>query len=140
MAERAKIQLTNLFDPREDVTMYIKGRNLVSGMPEQIEISETEIFEAVEDEISAIIEAIKTVLEETPPELVGDIYENGVLMAGGGAMLGGLRKLVEHTLKVRCVVAKDAMNCVAKGTAIAFKNIDNLLDGFENIAIYQYQA
>ena len=140
MAERAKIQLTNLFDPREDVTMYIKGRNLVSGMPEQIEISETEIFEAVEDEISDIIEAIKTVLEETPPELVGDIYENGVLMAGGGAMLGGLRKLVEHTLKVRCVVAKDAMNCVAKGTAIAFKNIDNLLDGFENIAIYQYQA
>ena len=140
MAERAKIQLTNLFDPREDVTMYIKGRNLVSGMPEQIEISETEIFEAVEDEISDIIEAIKTVLEETPPELVGDIYEKGVLMAGGGAMLGGLRKLVEHTLKVRCVVAKDAMNCVAKGTAIAFKNIDNLLDGFENIAIYQYQA
>ena len=140
MAERAKIQLTNLFDPREDVTMYIKGRNLVSGMPEQNEISETEIFEAVEDEISDIIEAIKTVLEETPPELVGDIYENGVLMAGGGAMLGGLRKLVEHTLKVRCVVAKDAMNCVAKGTAIAFKNIDNLLDGFENIAIYQYQA
>ena len=79
MAERAKIQLTNLFDPREDVTMYIKGRNLVSGMPEQIEISETEIFEAVEDEISDIIEAIKTVLEETPPELVGDIYENGVI-------------------------------------------------------------
>ena len=84
MAERAKIQLTNLFDPREDVTMYIKVRNLVSGMPEQIEISETEIFEAVEDDISDIIEAIKTVLEETPPELVGDIYENGVLMAGGG--------------------------------------------------------
>ena len=76
-----------------------------------------------------------------PKQIVAlDIYENGVLMAGGGAMLGGLRKLVEHTLKVRCVVAKDAMNCVAKGTAIAFKNIDNLLDGFENIAIYQYQA
>lgn len=72
--------------------------------------------------------------------MVGDIYENGVLMAGGGAMLGGLRKLVEHTLKVKCVVAKDALNCVAKGTAIAFKNVDNLLDGFENIAIYQYQS
>ena len=67
-------------------------------------------------------------------------HGSATAMAGGGAMLGGLRKLVEHTLKVRCVVAKDAMNCVAKGTAIAFKNIDNLLDGFENIAIYQYQA
>lgn len=138
MAERTKIRLTNLFNPRSDSTMYVKGRNLVSGMPQQIEISETEIFEAIRDEISDIIEAIRTVLEETPPELVGDIYEKGVLMAGGGSMLGGLRKLVENTLNVKCVVAKDAMNCVAKGTAIAFKNVNNLLDGFENIAIYQY--
>lgn len=139
MAEQAKIQLTNLFDPREDVTMSIKGRNLVSGMPEKIEISEVEIFSAIEDEVMGMIEAIKKVLEETPPELVGDIYENGVLLAGGGSMLGGFRRLVEHTLKVKCVVAKDALNCVAKGTAIAFKDVDNLLDGFENIAIYQYQ-
>ena len=61
-----------------------------------------------------------------------------VLMAGGGAMLGGLRKLVERTLQVKCVVAKDAVHCVAKGTAIAFRNMDTLLDGFENIAVYQF--
>ena len=91
--------------------------------------------EAVEDVVADIIEAIKTVLEETPPELVGDIYENGVLMAGGGAMLGGLRKLVERTLQVKCVVAKDAIHCVAKGTAVAFRKMDTLLDGFENIAV-----
>ena len=95
-AERVKIEMTNLYDPRTDVTMWVKGRNLVSGLPEMREISELEIFEAVEDVVADIIEAIKTVLEETPPELVGDIYENGVLMAGGGAMLGGLRKLVER--------------------------------------------
>ena len=132
-AERVKIEMTNLYDPRADVTMW------VSGLPEMREISELEIFEAVEDVVADIIEAIKTVLEETPPELVGDIYENGVLMAGGGAMLGGLRKLVERTLQVKCVVAKDAIHCVAKGTAIAFRKMDTLLDGFENIAVYQFK-
>ena len=138
-AERLKIEMTNLYDPRAGVTSWVKGRNLVSGLPEMQEISELEIFEAVEDVIADIIEAIKTVLEETPPELVGDIYENGVLMAGGGAMLGGLRKLVERTLQVKCVVAKDAIHCVAKGTAIAFRKMDTLLDGFENIAVYQFK-
>ena len=138
-AEQVKIEMTNLYDPRADVTTWIKGRNLVSGLPEMREVSELEIFEAVEDVIADIIEAIKTVLEETPPELVGDIYENGVLMAGGGAMLGGLRKLVERTLQVKCVVAKDSLHCVAKGTAIAFRKMDTLLDGFENIAVYQFK-
>ena len=126
-AERIKIELTNLYDPREDITAWVKGRNLVSGMPEMVEISEVELFEAVEDEIAEILEAIKLVLEETPPELVGDIYENGVLLAGGGAMLSGLRKLIERTLQVKCVIAKDSLHCVAKGTAIAFRKMNHLL-------------
>ena len=138
-AERIKIELTNLYDPREDITAWVKGRNLVSGMPEMAEISEVELFEAVEDEIAEILEAIKLVLEETPPELVGDIYENGVLLAGGGAMLSGLRKLIERTLQVKCVIAKDSLHCVAKGTAIAFRKMNHLLDGFENVAVYQFQ-
>ena len=138
-AERIKIEFTNLYDPREDITAWVKGRNLVSGMPEMVEISEVELFEAVEDEIAEILEAIKLVLEETPPELVGDIYENGVLLAGGGAMLSGLRKLIERTLQVKCVIAKDSLHCVAKGTAIAFRKMNHLLDGFENVAVYQFQ-
>lgn len=138
-AERIKIELTNLYDPREDITAWVKGRNLVSGMPEMVEISEVELFEAVEDEIAEILEAIKLVLEETPPELVGDIYENGVLLAGGGAMLSGLRKLIERTLQVKCVIAKDSLHCVAKGTAIAFRKMNHLLDGFENVAVYQFR-
>ena len=138
-AERIKIELANLYDPREDITAWVKGRNLVSGMPEMVEISEVELFEAVEDEIAEILEAIKLVLEETPPELVGDIYENGVLLAGGGAMLSGLRKLIERTLQVKCVIAKDSLHCVAKGTAIAFRKMNHLLDGFENVAVYQFQ-
>jgi rod shape-determining protein MreB len=138
-AEKIKFELTNLYDPRENRTLFAKGRNLVSGMPEQVEISELDVFEAVEDEVTQIIEAIKKVLEETPPELVGDIYENGVLLAGGGALLGGLCKLIERTLKVKCIVAQDTLHCVAKGTAIAFRKVDKLLDGFEHIGVYQYQ-
>lgn len=138
-AERVKIEMTNLYDPREDRTMWVKGRNLVSGLPEMREVSELQIFEAVEDVISEIIDAIKFVMEETPPELVGDISENGILMTGGGALLGGLRKLIERTLQVKCVVAKDPLHCVAKGTTIAFHKMDTLLDGFENIAVYQFR-
>ena len=65
--------------------------------------------------------------------------KNGILLAGGGALLGGLSKLVERTLKVKCVVAQNPLGCVAKGTAIAFRKVDKLLDGFEHIGVYQYQ-
>lgn len=138
-AERIKIEMTNLFDPRGDVTTWVKGRSLVTGLPEMKEISEQEVFEAIKDVISEIVEAIKIVLEETPPELIGDIYENGVMMTGGGALLGGLCKLVNRTLQVKCLVAKDPLECVAKGTSIAFRTMDSLLDGFENIAVYQFK-
>lgn len=138
-AEHVKKTLTNLYDPREDVTMFVKGRNVLRGLPDKIEINETELFDAMEDEIFAIMEAIKKVLEETPPELVGDIQENGILLTGGGALLGGLRELIHRTLNVNCVLAKDTMHCVAKGTGLAFQKMNHLLDGFEGVTIYKYR-
>lgn len=138
-AEHVKKTLTNLYDPREDVTMFVKGRNILRGLPDKIEINETELFDAMEDEIFAIMEAIKKVLEETPPELVGDIQENGILLTGGGALLGGLRELIHRTLNVNCVLAKDTMHCVAKGTGLAFQKMNHLLDGFEGVTIYKYR-
>lgn len=137
-AEQVKIKLTNLYDPRDDVTMTVKGRSVMRGLPDAIELNETELFDAMEDEVFAIMEAIKKVLEETPPELVGDIYENGILLTGGGSLLGGLRELIHRTLNVNCILAKDAVNCVAKGTGIAFQKINNLLDGFEGVTLYKY--
>ena len=89
-AEHVKKTLTNLYDPSAEITMAVKGRNILRGLPDTVELSELELFDAVEDEIFAIMEAIKKVLEETPPELVGDIQENGILLTGGGALLGGL--------------------------------------------------
>ena len=138
-AEQVKKTLTNLYDPRDDVTMVVKGRSVMRGLPDAIEINEMELFDAMEDEVFAIMEGIKKVLEETPPELVGDIYENGILLTGGGSLLGGLRELIHRTLNVNCILAKDAVHCVAKGTGLAFQKINNLLDGFEGVTVYKYQ-
>ncbi len=138
-AEQIKMRLTNLYDPRDDVTMVVKGRSIMRGLPDSVEINEMELFDAMEDEVFSIMEAIKKVLEETPPELVGDIYENGILLTGGGSLLGGLRELIHRTLNVNCMLAKDAVNCVAKGTGLAFQKINHLLDGFEGVTVYKYR-
>lgn len=138
-AERIKIELTNLYDPSDEITYLVKGRNLLRGLPEQINLSETELFEAIEDDTFAITEAIRKVLEDTPPELVSDIYDNGLLLTGGGALLGGLTKLIKRTLNINCNIAKDAVNCVAKGTSMAFGKVTTLLDGFEDTQIYKYR-
>ncbi len=138
-AERIKIELTNLYDPSDEITYLVKGRNLLRGLPEQINLSETELFEAIEDDTFAIMEAIRKVLEDTPPELVSDIYDNGLLLTGGGALLGGLTKLIKRTLNINCNIAKDAVNCVAKGTSMAFGKVTTLLDGFEDTQIYKYR-
>lgn len=138
-AEQVKIELTNLYDPNEEVTIKVKGRNLLRGLPEQVLLSESQLFEAIEDEVFAILEAIRKVLEDTPPELVSDIHSNGLILTGGGALLGGLCPLIKRTLGVNCHIAKDAVNCVAKGTAMAFDKMDNLLDGFENTQVYKYR-
>ena len=137
-AEKVKIGLCNLYDPSDDVRFIVKGRSLIKGLPSQVLLSETELFKAVEDDTFLIMEAVRKVLEDSPPELVGDIYDNGLLLTGGGALLGGLSYLINRTLGIKCTVAKDAINCVAKGTALAFGKMKHLLDGFENAPVYKY--
>ncbi len=138
-AEKVKIGLCNLYDPSDDITFIVKGRSLLKGLPSQVLLSETELFKAVEDDAFAIMEAIRKVLEDSPPELVGDIYDNGLLLTGGGALLGGLSHLISRTLDIKCSVAKDAINCVAKGTGLAFGKMTTLLDGFESAPVYKYR-
>lgn len=138
-AERVKIELCNLYDPSDEMTMIVKGRSLLKGLPAQIRFSETEIFEAVEDDAFAIMEAIRKVLEDAPPELVGDIYDNGLVLTGGGSLMGGLTQLIKRTLGINCHIAKDAINCVAKGTGMAFDRTSTLLDGFEVAPIRKYR-
>ncbi len=136
-AEMAKVTIANVFDPDGSCSMIIKGRHLVRGLPEQLEITDYDIYEAIIDQINEIIFAVKSVFESTPPELVGDIYKNGIYLTGGGAMMYGLDKLISKEIGVPCHIANDPVSCVAKGAQAAFKYLDKLLDGFESVSLYK---
>jgi len=135
MAENAKIAAANIYSPDGSRKFVVKGRHLVRGLPEQIELTDYDIYEAIIDNINEMISAVKAVLEKTPPELVGDIYQNGIYLTGGGALLYGLDKLMSSQIGVPCHIADDPLSCVAKGTRCAFRNIDKLLDGFEQVSM-----
>ena len=139
-AEQVKIDLCNLYNPTEDVIAQVKGQNITRGLPDQCDLSEAELFEALEDDIAQIVETVRRVLEETPPELVGDICKNGILLTGGGALLGGLEAYLSRAVGVQCRTAKDPLTCVACGTEKAFAHRDVLLDGFERIDSYTQQS
>lgn len=138
-AEQAKMQIANVFHPDANKKMIVKGRNLLKGLPQSLEISESDIYEAIIDLVNEMIAGVKNVLERTPPELVGDILASGIVLTGGGALLKGLDKLIQEVIGAPCYVADDALKCVAKGVEAAFGLSDELLDGFEKISLYRYK-
>lgn len=138
-AEQTKIQLANVFDPDETVKMSVKGRNLLRGLPESVEINEMDLYEALIDLVEEIAAGIRSVLERTPPELVGDILANGIVLTGGGALLKGLDKYVQKKIGAPCYVADNPLECVAKGVEASFSLSEELLDGFEKISLYRYK-
>lgn len=138
-AEQAKIELANVFDPDPQRKMTVKGRHLLKGLPVAIEISEADVAEAVRELTEEIVDSVKKVFEKTPPELVGDIHENGIILTGGGALLGGLAPLISREIKIPCRVADHALECVARGIEAAFGLSEELLDGFEQISLYRYK-
>lgn len=138
-AEQAKIELANVFDPTGEKKMTVKGRHLIKGLPVSQEITDLDVAQSIKELIDELIDGIKKVFEKTPPELVGDIKQNGIVLTGGGAMLGGLDKLISRETGVPCFVADESLKCVAKGTAAAFGLSEELLDGFERISLYRYK-
>lgn len=138
-AEKAKMELANVFNPMGERKMIIRGRNLLKGLPESLEISDMDMFEALHDNALEIVEQVKAVLESTPPELVGDILNNGILLTGGGAMLGGLAALIEDRVGAPCYIADKPIECVARGVDMAFSLSDELLDGFEQVQLYGFR-
>ncbi len=138
-AENIKKTITNVYNPTGEKTMQIKGRHLIKGLPVTSEITDLDIAEAVAENVMEIVEAIKSVLEVTPPELIGDIHENGIILTGGGALLGGLPQVISQETHVKCFVADNALECVARGVTKAFSLSDELLDGFERISLYRYK-
>ncbi len=138
-AEKAKMEIANVFNPTGEKKMVVRGRHLLRGLPESLEISDIDTYEALHENAMEIVEQVKAVLESTPPELVGDILSNGILLTGGGAMLGGLAELISDRVGAPCFMAKDPIECVARGVDMAFSMSNELLDGFEQVQLYGFK-
>jgi rod shape-determining protein MreB and related proteins len=124
MAERTKIEIGSAFPLKEERTIDVRGRNLVTGLPEAIEISSVEIREAISSSINVIVKTIRDALDEVPPEIIADLLDSGICLAGGGSKLTSLAERLSNDLKVRAWVAEDPMTCVARGCGLVLENKD----------------
>lgn len=115
-AEDIKINLGSAFPGQEESTMEVKGRNLLDGLPKNITVSSEEIREALSDPVGTIVDAIRSTLERTPPELSADIIDNGIMLTGGGALLRGLDVLINRETGMPVHIAEDPLDCVVNGT------------------------
>ena len=132
MAENLKIMIGSCLPESEETAMTLKGRDLVQGLPRQIEISSRSVCTAIIDSIQSIVEGVKNVLEMTPPELSADIIDQGIVLTGGGALLRGLPELITRNTGIKCVVADRPAECVALGTGMALANIGRLGEGVQS--------
>ncbi|MFA6095866.1 MAG: rod shape-determining protein [Candidatus Paceibacterota bacterium] len=123
-AEDIKINIGSAVPLEEELSMIIKGRDFISGLPRSTEIKTNEIVKAVSRELRDMIKAVKDVLQDTPPELAADIIDQGIIMTGGSSMLRNLPELMFRRTGVKAVLAEDPLYCVAKGTGIALEHLD----------------
>jgi rod shape-determining protein MreB len=126
MAERAKISIGSAYPLPEEMTMTLRGRNLVTGLPEAVEVSSIEIREALGGSVGIIVDIIRDTLDETPPELIADLMETGICLAGGGALLRGMAERISDETNMRAWVAQDSMTCVARGAGKVLESLDVL--------------
>ncbi len=123
-AEEIKIQMGSAWPMREELTADIRGRDLVSGLPRTIQLTTEHVREALAEPVSAIVDAVKTTLDKTPPELAADIMEDGIMLTGGGALLGGLDQRLSHETGMPIRVADEPLYSVVIGSGRALENID----------------
>lgn len=126
MAEQAKITIGSAYHLPQEKTMILRGRNLVTGLPEAVEVSSVEIREAISGSVQTIIDTIKDALDEAPPEIVADLMETGICMTGGGSLLQMLDKRITDEMRIRAWVADDPMSCVARGAGVILEDLDHL--------------
>lgn len=123
-AEEIKIKVGTALPQKDPKYLDVQGRDLILGLPRNIKISSNEVCEAISDVLAEIVQAAKTVLSETPPELSADIMNKGIIMAGGGSLLPKINELVAQSTGVPCFVAEEALFCVIKGTGIVLEHLD----------------
>ncbi len=134
-AEEVKMRIGASFPRKQQIFMDVKGRNLISGLPQAIVVGSNEMVEALEEPLQLILECLRGVFERTPPELSSDISENGICLTGGGSLLYGLDRYITEYTKVPCYLAEDPISCVAIGTGKVLENIDR----YSDIAVYDYK-
>ena len=123
-AEEVKINIGSAIPLDEELSMTVKGRDLVSGLPRSVEIKTNEIVKAIGRELREMVKAVKDVFQETPPELASDIVDKGIIMTGGSSQLRNLPELMYRRTGVKAILAEDALFCVVKGTGIALEHLD----------------
>jgi rod shape-determining protein MreB len=126
-----KIAIGSAMSVTEDIKMEVRGRDEIAGLPRTITVSANEISEALTEPLQQIIEAVRSVLDRTPPELSSDVIDKGMILTGGGAMLRYLPELLMDVTGVPCYVADDPLSCVAIGTGLALEHMDVLRDSLD---------
>jgi rod shape-determining protein MreB and related proteins len=125
-AEEIKIRVVSVFPNARNESMDIRGRDMISGLPKTVSVHSEEMREALQETVDAIVATTKNVLERTPPELAADIFDKGIVLTGGGALLFGLDRLMMQELQVPVHIAEDPMSCVVRGTGIALDNMNKV--------------
>ena len=133
-AEEIKIRVGSAWPHDDPKFIDVKGRCLIQGLPRVVRISSNEIPDALEEPITSIVEAVCSVIERTPPELIGDILYNGIVMTGGGSLLSGLDKLLATVTGIKTMVADKAVSCVAVGTGLSLDHISAIPEGAINLS------
>jgi rod shape-determining protein MreB len=133
-AERIKVEIGSAAPIGETLTMDVRGRDMVSGLPRKTVVTSDEIRECLQEPISAITEAVLRTLESAEPELAADLVDNGILLAGGGALLRGIDRVISNATGLETKIADDPLTCVARGTSMFLENLESwkqVLDGEE---------
>ena len=133
MAEEIKIQVGSALPLEEELSMEVRGRDQVGGLPKTVVLSSIEVREAIADPLAAIVSAGRSVLEQTPPELASDVIDKGIVLTGGGALLRNLDRLLTLETGVPCYVAEDPLACVAIGAGIALERIEVIKRNLLNV-------
>lgn len=124
-AEDAKVMLAAITQDDTEKEMVVRGRDVVTGLPREVVITDTDIREAISHSVDSIVEAVRAVLEKTPPEVLADVMQRGIHIAGGGAMIPGLAPLLEEMMQVPVYIVPDPLRAVVRGTGIVLENLDN---------------
>ena len=125
-AERIKIEIGSAYPLEQELTMEVRGRDVIAGLPRKEVIRSEEIREAVREPIDAIVAAIKVTLERTDPELAADLVDNGMVLAGGGVLLRGLDQVLQEATGLPVRLTEDPITCVAQGTGLFLENLDRM--------------